>query len=46
MQLILGTASTCDRWLLLHANEPTAVLQEKISVVTDVYQRLLVPHEE
>jgi AcrR family transcriptional regulator len=43
MELVLSTVRTCDKWLVLHANEPEDVLEEKIGVVIDIYQRLVSP---
>ncbi len=43
MELVLSTVRTCDKWLVLHANEPEDVLEEKIGVVIYIYQRLASP---
>jgi AcrR family transcriptional regulator len=43
MELVLGVQRTCDRWLILHANEPEGVLEEKITLVLDILQRLVEP---
>lgn len=43
MELVVGARRTCDKWLILHVNEPEDVLEEKISTVVNVFQRLVEP---
>jgi len=43
MELVMGARRTCDKWLIMHVDEPEEVLEEKISIVIDVFQRLVEP---